>query len=99
MIARGSALLLLLALLTPAAAPQVDAQNQPVTTGDGAWTWQNPQPQGNDLWGVRFADASNGWAVGRRGLVMHTGDGSNSWQIQDGATTEDLFAIATADAN
>jgi hypothetical protein len=28
-----------------------------VSTGDGAWNWQNPVPQGNDLHNVRFVDS------------------------------------------
>ena len=28
-----------------------------ISTGDGAWVWQNPLPQGNDLNGVAFPDA------------------------------------------
>ncbi len=44
------------------------AQAQGVRTGDGAWIWQNPLPQGNTLSAVWGSDANNVWAVGARAL-------------------------------
>ncbi len=43
------------------------------------FTWQNPLPQGNALWGVAFESATTGYAVGARGTVMRTTDGGASW--------------------
>jgi photosystem II stability/assembly factor-like uncharacterized protein len=70
-----------------------------VTTGDGAWTWQNPSPQGNDLNHLAFADTETGWAVGRRGLIMRTGDGGASWAIQHSDAVDDLIGITVLNHN
>jgi hypothetical protein len=36
----------------------------------GGWGWQNPLPQGNDLWGVAALDAATTVAVGDLGTVV-----------------------------
>ena len=35
-----------------------------------------------DLRAVYFADANHGWAVGFKGLILHTADGGNTWARQ-----------------
>ena len=34
-----------------------------LSTGNGAWQWQNPLPQGNAYTGGYFLDASHGWLI------------------------------------
>jgi len=36
------------------------------------WCWENPQPQGNGLYGVWGADPNNVWAVGLFGTILKT---------------------------
>ena len=49
---------------------------------------------------VAFAgDGRVGWTVGRRGLILVTGDGGRHWTAQESGTSRDLFAIhASGDA-
>lgn len=92
------ALLLVLLALSVAVPPGTQAQGRPgISTGDGAWTWQNPTPQGNDLNHLVFVDADVGWAVGRRGLIMHTSDGGSTWSIQASGVLNDLIGVAVLD--
>ncbi len=60
----------------------------------GPWTeqWTGPQR----LADVHMADATDGWAVGDGGLVLHTADGS-SWAPQAAGVTEDLTAVSPLD--
>ena len=34
------------------------------------WFWQNPLPQGNDLYSVDFIDSNFGWIVGYYGTIL-----------------------------
>ena len=65
--------------------------------GDG-WYWQLPQPQGQILNAVAMPDATNAWAVGYGGAIVHSADGGASWSVQASTTTEPLAAVAFADA-
>ena len=56
------------------------------------WTWQNPLPQGNPLYGISFL-MNHGWAVGPHGTAIHTTDGGLTWQRIDLGTTENLNAV------
>jgi photosystem II stability/assembly factor-like uncharacterized protein len=47
----------------------------------------------NNLTGIDFADANNGWVVGWDGAIYHTSDGGNSWIEQNSGTSEDLLAV------
>jgi hypothetical protein len=38
------------------------------------WTWQNPLPQGNTLYGVWGSSGSNVFAVGSSGTILHYGN-------------------------
>lgn len=44
---------------------------------------------------VSFSDAQSGWAVGQWGVILHTRDGGEKWELQRLATDEDrpLFAV------
>jgi photosystem II stability/assembly factor-like uncharacterized protein len=48
---------------------------------------------------VAFSDASNGWAVGFGGAIMHTGDGGASWAAQASGTGNLLRGVAFSDAS
>lgn len=56
------------------------------------WYWQNPIPQGNNLYDVFFVGTNNGWAVGGNGSIIHTDDGGLSWSQQHSTTQNDLYA-------
>src|SRR5262245_37698683 len=47
------------------------------------FSWCHPRPQGNALNGAAFEDASTGYAVGDRGVVLRTTDGGASWTLVD----------------
>lgn len=53
---------------------QVNAQS--------GWDWQNPLPQGNDLYSVHMFDQNTVIAVGIGSTVMKTTDAGNSWTIR-----------------
>ena len=76
---------LALALCTLAASPAVAAPHGGIRVTD-------------NLYGARFVDADNGWAVGAFGTIVRTRDGGNTWRPQVSHTTEQLFSVAFADA-
>jgi len=39
------------------------------------WFWQNPLPQGNNLYSVDFIDSDLGWTVGSYGTILKTTNG------------------------
>ncbi|MBC7933433.1 MAG: hypothetical protein H7Z38_22965, partial [Rubrivivax sp.] len=64
-----------------------------------AWAWQNPLPQGNAIYAVRFApDKLTGWAVGADGVILRTKDGGFRWQEQHAATPVALYGLFVRDA-
>ena len=46
-----------------------------------------------ELLGVDFVDAENGWAVGDAGVIYHTSDGGQSWNLQDWQYSDDMFCM------
>jgi len=59
------------------------------------WSWQNPYPQGNDLYSISFVSVftSEGWAVGPLGTAIHTSNGGITWDIVDLGTDEILHCV------
>lgn len=55
-----------------------------VLSDDGAKTWRQAKkvPTSVLLTQVRFANPQVGWAVGHLGVVLHTVDGGESWQLK-----------------
>lgn len=51
------------------------------------------------LYGVFFNDSLNGWAVGDEGLILHTSDGGNNWQIQETNVGSWLLGVHFIDNN
>lgn len=52
------------------------------------------------LTSVAFADARRGWAVGHWGVILHTEDGGETWQLQreDAANDLPLYGVHFTDA-
>jgi photosystem II stability/assembly factor-like uncharacterized protein len=48
-------------------------------TIDGGATWDTPIEFNERLFFISFADAQNGWASGRNGLVLRTTNGGTTW--------------------
>jgi photosystem II stability/assembly factor-like uncharacterized protein len=67
-----------------------------VVSSDNGATWkQSPVPVSSDLTAVYFVDDRQGWAVGHDGVILHTADGGDTWQLQlDGRRSNDLLIAA-----
>lgn len=61
------------------------------------WCWMYPQPQGNALWSVWGSSATDAWAVGERGTILHYTGGQ--WQQIISPTRNNLYAIFGTSAN
>lgn len=46
------------------------------------WSWQHPNPQGNNILKFSFLNANTGWAAGDKGAVIKTTDGGSTWTPQ-----------------
>lgn len=55
------------------------------------WTWQNPYPQSNHLYGLCFTDTLSGWASGINGSLITTFDGGETWAKQDVPVMNDSY--------
>lgn len=55
------------------------------------WQWLSPLPQGNTLQGIWVKDASESYAVGRCGTILHYVQ--NQWKIEASPTNQDLLAV------
>ncbi len=93
------ALLALVIHVIPRALGQRDIRKKRLVDAEAPWVWQNPLPQGNDLRGASFVDATTGTVVGYYGTIVRTTDGGNSWTIQTSGTTQNLWAVSFADVN
>ena len=63
------------------------------------WQWQNPLPQGNTIYAIRFAeDKETGWAVGSDGTILHTDNGGFEWEEQKSLSTTTLYGLYVKDA-
>ncbi len=61
------------------------------------WFWQNPLPQGNTLWSVKFVDVNTGWLVGSCGTILQTINGGSSWALQTSGTGKLLLDVSFSD--
>jgi photosystem II stability/assembly factor-like uncharacterized protein len=50
------------------------------------WVWQNPLPQGNNLWGVEMIDYNTIIAVGYAGTIIRTTNAGISWTMHNDTT-------------
>jgi photosystem II stability/assembly factor-like uncharacterized protein len=67
-----------------------------LTSDDNGSSWQQAEvPVSTDLVAVHFPSASQGWAVGHDGVILHSADGGRRWQRQlDGRRAADLIVAA-----
>lgn len=54
----------------------------PYPTLSQSWEWQNPLPQGNDINAIDFVDREHGWLGCDGGVLLHTMDGGQTWELQ-----------------
>lgn len=54
-----------------------------LVSNDGVQWAQVATPIRSPLTSITFVDAQNGWAVGHDAVVLHTGDGGKTWQLQN----------------
>ena len=72
---------LCLLLLLVVAAPSIGAEPMMLNEQPEQQPAQ-PWHDDADLSDVFFIDAQHGWAVGDRGVILHTGDSGRTWQLQ-----------------
>jgi photosystem II stability/assembly factor-like uncharacterized protein len=67
-----------------------------VISADNGATWKQSQvPVSSDLTSVFFIDDKEGWVVGHDGVILHTGDGGERWDVQlNGLTANNLLQTA-----
>ncbi|MBI5439937.1 MAG: hypothetical protein HY900_01865, partial [Deltaproteobacteria bacterium] len=63
----------------------------------GGWAEAGSRIQ-DDLFSVSFPTASQGWAVGRWGTVLHTADGGTTWEKQKTGVDDTLASVSFVDA-
>lgn len=67
-------------------------------TGNG-WYWQNPLPQGNDLWDVWVFDSTTVVAVGNFGTIIKSNDGGQTWIFPSSGIINGIYGIHFANDN
>jgi photosystem II stability/assembly factor-like uncharacterized protein len=76
-----------------------------LTSHDGGKTWErhrlnegrpgNELHQDLDLYAISFGPGGKeGWIVGEQGLIMHTSDGGDHWDVQHSKATTALLGVA-----
>jgi photosystem II stability/assembly factor-like uncharacterized protein len=66
--------------------------NTPKVT-QGEWKIVRNADTLNRFSGIYFSDQMNGWAVGNSGIILHTSDGGNSWNVQESGTKIPLHCV------
>lgn len=74
--------------------------NETYVDSDAPGTW-GIQVTGieEDLNDVTFVDARNGWAIGERGIILHTSNGGATWDEQDSRTNLELTSVEFINAD
>lgn len=72
----------------------VGARGLIIVSDDEGVSWrQSPGPVQSDLVAVQFPTATQGWAVGHDGVILHSQDAGKTWQKQfDGRQAKDAFS-------
>ncbi len=65
----------------------------------GTWTWQNPLPQGNNIYDIHSFDATTAVFVGDAGNIYKTTNGGTSWMSQTSGTSYSLKSVYFVGAN
>lgn len=61
-------------------------------TTDGGGTWETQIKNDDESYrDIVFADANNGWAVGKTDIIRHTPDGGKTWILQESGINAPLF--------
>ncbi len=68
------------------------------TTNGTTWDSQTSGVT-EDLWGIDFIDANNGWCVGGGGKILVTTNGGTTWTPTDSGTTSTLTDVSAVDAS
>ena len=68
-----------------------------ILRGNDVRSAQSPANVGY-LVAVDFTEASHGWAVGDRGIILATTNGGATWSAQSSGTNEQLNGVAFPDA-
>jgi photosystem II stability/assembly factor-like uncharacterized protein len=63
------------------------------------WTWKNPLPQGNPLYGICFVSENTGYAVGKYGTILKTTNAGTTWMIIKSGTTNILNSVLFVDSS
>ena len=66
-------------------------------TNDGGIIWNGMFNYGN-MNSVFFSDQNKGWVVGDNGIIKHTADGGENWEIQESGTDYDLQSVFFVDS-
>ena len=57
------------------------------------WSWQNPKPQGNILFGSFYSNDQTGWACGDGGTIIKTINGGYNWNVQPTGTKNSIRSL------
>lgn len=57
------------------------------------WKVIHPYPTSNNLIDAHFYSETQGWICGTQGLIMHTNDGGETWEVQHQNPDEALWSI------
>src|SRR5208283_2419895 len=79
---------------TPTQTAPTTTQTTPTSTQVApafAWTWQNPLPQGNAILTVWGSSATDVFAVGLGGTIMHYN--GSTWSAMNSGSTNDLVGV------
>lgn len=97
--ARTASGLVVVSLVTLGLLPAAASGAEPATAELSAATWhrQSPQPTGQRLDAIDMVSATQAWAVGEHGTIVHTDDGGATWRRQRSGTTEPLNAVSFID--
>jgi photosystem II stability/assembly factor-like uncharacterized protein len=69
-----------------------------IVSDDNGQTWlQAAVPVDVTLTAICFVDPRRGWAVGNSGVILHTGDGGLTWQLQLNGLQADQLTLQAAE--
>lgn len=71
---------------------------QNVAQSQGSWN-KLDVPTDHFLRAVHFTDSLYGWAAGNGGVIIHTEDGGNTWEVQESQTEYDIADIVFLNRN